>query len=73
MMDLNFERQNYKYDRVLKFIKNMQGVTAKRLSSLENVFKSLKVNRFIYKNWQINHTVDKEEISMMIRNMYQAE
>lgn len=73
MMDLNFERQNYKYDRVLKFMKNMQSVTSKRLRSLESVYRSLKVNRFICKDWQVKVTVSKDEINSMIVNFYATE
>ena len=67
MMDLNFERQNYKYDRVLKFMGKLDAVTNKRLSYFEDVYNSLKVNRFICKNWGTKLTVTTDDINDMIR------
>ena len=73
MMELNFERQNYKYDRVLKFINYLQTVTDKRISIFEGVFNALKVNRFICKSWSAKLTINKEEINEMIRDVYFVE
>ena len=70
MMDLNFERQNYKYDRVLKFMNNFDTVTEKRLTYFNDVFKTLKVNRFIYKNWNARVTLATDKINEMIRQVY---
>ena len=70
MMDLNFERQNYKYDRVLKFMGNFDTVTEKRLAYFNDIFKSLKVNRFIYKNWNAKVTLPIDRINEMIRQVY---
>ena len=67
MMDLNFERQNYKYDRVLKFMGNFHTVTEKRLDYFNDIYKSLKVNRFIYKNWNTRVTLPVDRINEMIR------
>ena len=70
MMDLNFERQNYKYDRVLKFMGKLDTVTNKRLTYFSEVFNSLKVNRFIYKKWGKGLSVTTDEINEMIRQVY---
>ena len=70
MMDLNFERQNYKYDRVLKFMNNLDTVTDKRLNYFNTVYNSLKVNRFIYKNWGRGLSLTTDEINEMIRQVY---
>lgn len=70
MMDLNFERQNYKYDRVLKFMGNFHTVTEKRLDYFNDIYKSLKVNRFIYKNWNTRVTLPVDRINEMIRQVY---
>lgn len=67
MMDLNFERQNYKYDRVLKFMGQFDAVTNKRHTYFEDIYSSLKVNRFICKSWGTKLSVSTEEINEMVR------
>ena len=45
-------------------------VTNKRLTYLEGIFNSLKVNRFICKNWGTKITLSTDEINTMIRHVY---
>lgn len=52
MMDLNFERQNAKFDRVLKLMSHLDMQVDKRITYFEKVYASLKVNRFICKHWE---------------------
>lgn len=48
-------------------------ITSKKLSHFENVYKSLKVNRFICKNWGKKLTLSLDEINQMIRHVYMDE
>ena len=73
MMDLNLERQNYKYDRVIKFMAHFKTVTQRRTSQLESIYGALKVNRFICKHWDLEVSISREEVNEMIRTVYLAE
>ena len=70
MMDLNFERQNYKYDRVLKFISYLKTISNNRLALFDRIYASLKVNRFINRSWGTTITTSRDDINEMIRQVY---
>ena len=73
MMDLNFERQNCKFDRVLSFMRHLESISIRRIGEFDNTFDSLKVNRFICKNWGNSLTYKSDDLSEMIRQAYLAE
>ena len=73
MMDLNFERQNCKFDRVLSFMRHLESISMRRIGEFDNTFDSLKVNRFICKNWGNSLTFKSDDLSEMIRQAYIAE
>ena len=73
MMDLNFEKKHHKFDRVLKFIKKLQQSSTKRQSKADLHFNALKVNRFICKSWSQSVTISHDELSKIIKQVYQDE
>jgi len=73
MMDFNFERQNFKLDRVLSFSKQFHSTTNRRIGLYDKTYDSLKVNRFICKSWGTNIRLRNEDLNEMIRQAYLEE
>ena len=48
----------------------MQTATSKRIGIYENVFSSIKVNRFVCKSWGLQIAISSEEINDMIIQAY---
>ena len=48
----------------------LDAVTNKRHSYFEDIYSSLKVNRFISKSWSTKLSVSTEEINDMVRQVY---
>jgi len=73
MMDLNFEMQNYSYDRVRSFIRTLVAVNCKRLAQADSIYEALKVNRFICVTWGEGLKMRREDLNELIQQAYTAE
>ena len=48
-------------------MRHLEAISLKRISDFDNTYDSLKVNRFICKNWGQSSTIRREDLSEMIR------